>query len=62
MKPLGNGFVSRLLFYSNIPWCGRFDTQYEIVKQKRARQIVALEKSEDEIEESEYQALPPDQE
>ena len=35
---------------------------YVIVKKKRARQIVALEKSEDEIEESEHQALTPDQE
>jgi len=39
---------------------------YAIVKKKRARQIVALEKSEDEpedeIEESEYEALPPTQE
>lgn len=35
---------------------------YVIVKKKRARQIVALEKSEDEIEESEYQSLPPVQE
>ena len=32
---------------------------YAIVKKKRARQIVALEKSEDEINEIEYQALPP---
>jgi len=35
---------------------------YSIVKKKRGRQIVALEKSETEIEESEYQALPPVQE
>ena len=39
---------------------------YVIVKKKHDRQIVALEKSEDEpedeIEESEYQALPPAQE
>ena len=33
-----------------------------IVKKKRARQIVALEKAEDEIEGSEYQGLPPVQE
>ena len=35
---------------------------FVIVKKKRARQIVALEKAEDEIEESEYQGLPPAQE
>jgi len=35
---------------------------FVIVKKRRARQIVALEKLEDEIEESEYQALTPDQE
>ncbi len=35
---------------------------YVIVKKKRARQIVALEKSGDEIEESEHQALTPNQE
>jgi len=35
---------------------------YAIVKNKRARQIVALEKSEDEIVESEHEALPPAQE
>ena len=35
---------------------------YAIVKKKRARQIVALEKTKDEIEKSEYQALPPVQE
>ncbi len=35
---------------------------YAIVKKKRARQIVALEKSEDEIEESEQEALPTAQE
>ena len=35
---------------------------FVIVKKRRARQIVALEKSEDEIEESEYEALPPVQE
>jgi len=35
---------------------------YSIVKKKRGRQIVALEKTETEIEESEYQALPPVQE
>ena len=33
---------------------------FVIVKKKRARQVVALEKTKDEIEESEYQALPPD--
>jgi len=35
---------------------------FVIVKKKRARQVVALEKTEDEIEESEYQGLPPVQE
>jgi len=35
---------------------------YAIVKRKRARQIVELEKSEDQIEESEYQVLPPGEE
>ena len=35
---------------------------FVIVRKKRARQIVALEKSEDEMEESEYQALPSVQE
>ena len=35
---------------------------FVIVKKKRARQIVALEKTDDEIEESEYQGLPPAQE
>ena len=39
---------------------------YTIVKKKRARQIIALEKSEvkpeDETEESGYKALPPSQE
>ncbi len=33
-----------------------------IVKKKRGRQIVALEKTKDEIEESEYQGLTPVQE
>ena len=32
---------------------------YAVVKKKRARQIVALEKSEDEINEFEHLALPP---
>jgi len=35
---------------------------YEIVRKKRAKQIVALEESEDKIEESEYQTHPPVQE
>jgi NADH:ubiquinone oxidoreductase subunit 6 (subunit J) len=35
---------------------------YVIVKKKRAKQIVTLEESEDEIEESEYQTHPPVQE
>ena len=35
---------------------------FVIVKKKRAMQIVALEKTDDEIEESEYQGLPPAQE
>lgn len=35
---------------------------YVIVKKKRAKQIVALEESVDEIEESEYQTHPPVQE
>lgn len=35
---------------------------YVIVKKRRARQIVALEESEDEIDQSEYWMLSPDQE
>ena len=35
---------------------------FAIIKKKRARQIVALQKAEDEIGESEHQVLPPVQE
>lgn len=35
---------------------------YVIVKKRRARQIVALEESEDEIDQSEYRMLSPEQE